>query len=85
MVRAVVTTSGGVIANINKNNSGAQQVSVQVPSVSISNSLRSLTDVNAATLNDGALLQYDSASDKFVTKTTIETTTGTLRFNGGNF
>jgi len=47
--------------------------------------LRSLTDVDSSTLTDGALLQYDGSSDKFVTKNELETTTGTLVFNGGNF
>jgi phage baseplate assembly protein gpV len=86
MVRAVINNTGGTTAKINTStSSGPQQVSVAVPSISSSNTLRALTDVNATTLVDGALIQYDSATDKFVTKTTIETTTGTLRFNGGNF
>jgi len=85
MVRAVVTTSGGVTANINKNNSGAQKVSVTTPSLSTAGTLRSLTDVNATSLADGSLLQYDSATDKFITRTTLSTETGTLKFNGGNF
>lgn len=85
MVRAVVTTNGGVTANINKNNSGAQQVSVSTPSVSSSNSFRSLTDVNASSLTDGALIQYDATTDKFTTRNELQTTTGTITFNGGNF
>jgi len=88
MVKAVINQTGGVRANINSSTSaGPQQVSVQVPSTNLSaaNRLRSLTDVDSSTLTDGALLQYDAPSDKFVTKTTIETNTGTLIFNGGNF
>jgi len=85
MVRAVVSTSGGTTANINKNNSGAQQVSVTLPSAAAAQTLKNLSDVNVTSLEDGALIQYDSATDKFITKTTIETTTGTLKFNGGNF
>jgi len=85
MVRAVVTTNGGVTANINKNNSGAQRVSVSTPSISTANSLRSLTDVNATTLTDGALIQYDATTDKFTTRNELQTTTGTITFNGGNF
>jgi len=73
-------------AQINSNNSsGPKQVSVTVPSAGASSTFKSLNDVNATSLEDGALIQYDSATDKFVTKTTIETNTGTLRFNGGNF
>ena len=33
----------------------------------------------------GALLQYRSSDGKFVTRTEIVTTTGTLTFNGGTF
>jgi hypothetical protein len=49
------------------------------------NRLRSLTDVDSSTLTDGALIQYDASSDKFKTRNELETTTGTLVFNGGNF
>jgi hypothetical protein len=31
------------------------------------------------------LIQYDAASDKFVTKNEILTTTGTLTITGGSF
>jgi endonuclease YncB( thermonuclease family) len=48
-------------------------------------SFKNLSDVNVSTLEDGALIQYDSATDKFTTRTELSTTTGTLKFNGGNF
>tara|TARA_B110000259_G_C13837979_1_gene331445 strand:- start:65 stop:325 length:261 start_codon:yes stop_codon:yes gene_type:complete len=86
MVRAVINNNSATTAKINTStSSGPQQVSVTVPSISSSNTFRSLTDVNATTLDDGSLIQYDAASDKFITKSTIETTTGTLKFNGGYF
>jgi len=90
MVKAVINTTGGVKANINSStSSGPQQVSVQVPSTNLSvsnvNRLRSLTDVDSTTLTDGALIQYDASSDKFKTRNELDTTTGTLVFNGGNF
>jgi len=90
MVKARINQTGGVRANINSNtSSGPQQVSVQVPSTNVNitnvNRLRSLTDVDSSTLIDGALLQYDGPSDKFVTKTELSTTTGDIVFNGGNF
>jgi len=90
MVKAVINQTGGVRANINSSNSqGPQQVSVQVPSTNINlsnvNRLRSLTDVDSTTLNDGALLQYDATSDKFITKNNIDTDTGIIVFNGGSF
>ena len=73
-------------AKINSNNSsGPQQVTVQVPSATIAQSFKSLNDVNATSLSDGALIQYDAATDKFVTRNELETTTGTLVFNGGAF
>ena len=49
------------------------------------NRLRSLTDVDSSALDDGALLQYDASSDKFKTRNELDTTSGTLVFNGGNF
>jgi len=90
MVKAVINQTGGVRANINSSTSaGPQQVSVQVPSTNLAvsnvNGLRSLTDVDSSTLTDGALLQYDEDTDKFVTRNQIDTNQGTLVFNGGNF
>ena len=89
-MKAVINSTGGVKANINSStSSGPQQVSVQVPSTNLSvsnvNRLRSLTDVDSTTLTDGALIQYDASSDKFKTRNELDTTTGTLVFNGGNF
>lgn len=75
-----------VTATINSTNSaGPKQVSVSVPSATSSNRLRSLSDVNSTSLADGALLQYDASTDKFITKTEISTETGTITFNGGSF
>ncbi len=73
-------------AKINSNtSSGPQQVSVSVPSATASQTFKALNDVNVSTLTDGALIQYDSATDKFTTRNELETTTGTLTFNGGAF
>ena len=90
LVKGRINQTGGVRANINSTtSSGPQQVSVQVPSTNVSitnvNRLRSLTDVDSSSLTDGALLQYDASSDKFVTRNELDTTSGTLVFNGGNF
>jgi len=67
--------------------SGPQQVSVTVPAqtATAANKLRNMLDVNTAVLADGSILQYDSATDKFVTRTDISTTTGSLSLNGGVF
>mgnify|MGYP001035768847 CR=1 FL=1 len=90
MVKAVINQTGGVKANINSStSSGPQQVSVQVPSTNVNitnvNRLRSLSDVDSTSLTDGALLQYDASSDKFKTRNELDTTSGTIVFNGGNF
>ena len=85
MVKAVLGRNNGLSANINKNNAGAQQVSVQTPTINSVNTLKSLTDVNATSLNDGALIQYDAATEKFITRNELNSTTGPLKFNGGNF
>lgn len=80
MVKAVITTKVG---------SQPQRVSVTLPSSqNVKNSnlrLSLLGDVNATTLQDGALIQYDASTEKFTTRNELQTTTGTLIFNGGNF
>ncbi len=87
MATAKISSSNSSLrAQINSNNSsGPKQVSVTVPSVSANSTFKSLNDVNATSLQDGALIQYDSASDKFITKNSIDTDTGTLKLSGGNF
>lgn len=79
-----------ITAKINVNTSaGPDKVSVTLPSAqAAANSslqLKSLGDVDASTLNDGALLQYRASDGKFVTRTEIVTTTGTLTLNAGAF
>jgi len=75
-----------ITAKINSNTSaGPQRVSVTVPSATAAQTFKSLNDVNVTTLEDGALIQYDATSDKFITTTTISTDTGTLKLSGGNF
>jgi phage baseplate assembly protein gpV len=75
-----------VKAKINSNtSSGPQQVTVQVPSATIAQSLKQLNDVNVTSLSDGALLQYDAATDKFTARNELNTTTGPMIFNGGAF
>ena len=79
-----------ITAKINVNTSaGPEKVSVTLPSAQAgSNStlqLKLLGDVDTTTLDDGALLQYRSSDGKFVTRTEIITSTGTLLFNCGSF
>jgi hypothetical protein len=44
-----------------------------------------LADVNADSVQDGALIQYDGGTEKFVITNVVETDTGTIRLNGGTF
>ena len=75
-----------ITAKINSNTSaGPQRVSVTIPSATAAQTFKALNDVNVTTLEDGALIQYDASTDKFITKTTISTDTGTLKLSGGNF
>ena len=83
---AKVENRGVVKAKINSNtSSGPQQVTVQVPSATIAQTLKQLNDVNVTSLSDGALLQYDAATDKFTARNELNTTTGPMIFNGGAF
>ena len=42
-------------------------------------------DTTSFGLNDGAVLQFKASTQKFVTRTELDTTTGNLVLNGGNF
>ena len=57
----------------------------QGPSGASANNVSQAADVDASALNDGAILQYRSADSKWVARNEIETLTGSLAFNGGNF
>jgi hypothetical protein len=90
MVKAVINSTGGVTAKINSvTSSGPQKVSVTNPTAQLNvdgvRQLRNLTDVNASSLTDGALIQYDASTDKFTTRNELNTETGPITFNGGNF
>ena len=90
MVKAVINTTGGVTAKITPKTGGQpQQVSVQLPSGSALQNgalkLALLQDVVTTGIEDGALLQYRASDEKFVARTELETTTGTIIFNAGNF
>ncbi len=90
MVKAVINTTGGVTAKITPKTGGLpQQVSVQLPSGSTLQNgalkLALLQDVVTTGIEDGALLQYRASDEKFVARTELETTTGTIIFNAGNF
>ena len=54
---------------------------------SSANNIAQASDVDITTfgLNDGAILQFKASTQKFVARTELDTTTGNLVLNGGNF
>ena len=88
-ITSTYTTGSNTTATINNNTTGPKNVSVTSPSVSQLqsnvNKLTGLTDVNSSTLDDGAMIQYDDQTKKFVTRTEIKTESGNLVLNGGTF
>ena len=88
-ITATYSTGTNTTATINNNTTGPKNVSVTSPSVaqirSDVNKFVGLSDVNASTLGDGAMIQYDDTSKKFVTRTEIKTESGNLILNGGTF
>lgn len=42
-------------------------------------------DISAFGLNDGSLLQYRASTQKWTARQELDTTTGTIVLNGGNF
>ena len=49
------------------------------------NKIAESQDVDVSGLADGALLQFRASDQKFVARNQLDTSTGTLVFNGGNF
>jgi len=48
------------------------------------NNISQSQDVDVTGLADGALLQYRASDQKFVARNTLDTSSGTLVFSGGN-
>ena len=57
----------------------------QGASGSSENVIKEASDIDVSSLSDGALLQFRASDQKFVARNQLDTTTGTLVFNGGNF
>ena len=49
------------------------------------NNVAQAQDVDVSGLQDGALLQFRASDQKFVARNQLDTSTGSLIFNGGNF
>ena len=88
-ITATYSTGTNTTATINNNTTGPKNVSVTSPSVaqlqSNVNKFVGLSDVNASTLDDGAMIQYDDTSNIFFTRTEIYTESGILFLKGGTF
>ena len=49
------------------------------------NIIKEAADIDVSGIADGALLQFRASDQKFVARNQLDTTTGSLVFNGGNF
>ena len=49
------------------------------------NNISQSQDVDVSGIADGALLQFRASDQKFVARNQLDTSTGTLVFNGGSF
>ena len=59
-ITATINSTNQTTAKINTNTSGANAVSVTVPSATSLSSMRSLSDIALSVLNDGSILQYNA-------------------------
>ena len=88
-ISAKINTSSTIQGSVSQGNQ-PQVTRVTVPgpkgdSGAAGGKLVELADVNAASVSDGALIQYDGSTEKFVITNRIETDTGEIRLNGGTF
>ena len=85
-ISAKVNTSSTIQGSVSQGNQ-PQVTRVTVPgpkgdSGAAGGSLVELSDVDASSVSDGALIQYDGGTEKFVITNVVETDTGTIRLNG---
>ena len=88
-ISAKISTSSTIKGSVSQGNQ-PQVTRITVPgpkgdSGATGGRLVDLADVNGDTVQDGALIQYDGPTEKFVITNAIETDTGTIRLNGGIF
>jgi hypothetical protein len=82
-IKATINNSTNQVATIK---GPTNQVNVSLPSSKNSSlQLKLLGDVDVTNLNDGAMLQYRESDSKFVARNEIDTQTGVIIFNSGNF
>lgn len=88
-ITAKVNTPRTVVGSVSQGNQ-PQVTRVTVPgpkgdSGATGGKLVELSDVDATSVQDGALIQYSAVSEKFEVTNIIETNTGEIRLNGGTF
>jgi len=88
-ITAKVNTPRTVVGSVSQGNQ-PQVTRVTVPgpkgdSGATGGKLAELSDVDATSVQDGALIQYSAVSEKFEVTNIIETDTGEIRLNGGTF
>ena len=93
-ITTTLTQSSTIVGSVSQGNQ-PQVVKVTVPGPqgpqgvagSSQNQISQAADVDVTTfgLNDGALLQYRAATQKWTARQELDTTTGTIVLNGGNF
>ena len=88
-ISAKINTSSTIQGSVSQGNQ-PQVTRVTVPgpkgySGAAGGKLAELADVDASSVSDGALIQYDGGTEKFVITNVVETDTGTIRLNGGTF
>ena len=88
-ISAKINTSSTIQGSVSQGNQ-PQVTRVTVPgpkgdSGAAGGSLVELSDVDASAVSDGAVIQYDGGTEKFVITNVVETDTGTIRLNGGTF
>ena len=88
-ITARVTTSSTIKGSVSEGNE-PQVTRVTVPgpkgdSGAAGGKLVELADVDATSVQDGAMIQYDDVTERFVITNRIETDTGEIRLNGGTF
>jgi len=88
-ISAKVTQARTIVGSVSQGNQPqVTRVTVpgpQGPSGATGGRLTELADVDATSVADGGMIQYDGNTEKFVITNRIETDTGELRLNGGAF